>query len=190
MKRLFISIPLDREAEYSFAEYRDVFGRIGYLRWTPVKNLHMTVLFVGSVSEENIPFLTAAVHEAVFGLAPFLLPFEKVQYAPPGKPAKMVWAYFKLIPEFQELVIRVHETVSRISEPEETVKRSNGTDILPHITLARFKDRVPPRELIKLKQPEEPITALAVSNVELMESRLMREGSEYVPIETFPLIDR
>jgi 2'-5' RNA ligase len=192
MKRLFVSLPLDDQFAKVFECYRDANGRIGYLRWIPIKNLHVTVLFIGDVPERRLPQLTDALAAVAASHEPLALVLDRITYAPPGKYGRdkpnMVWAQFKQSEEFDALASDVLDAVEGIAPMVMDSHKQRGRPLIPHVTLARFRDpKNPPRHLRKLHKTEYEGRAMGISAMDLMESQLSREGAQYTRLARFAL---
>lgn len=86
-KRLFIALPLPREARSALSKYRDAMGReTPYLRWAPVQNLHITALFLGEVAGEDTARVEEAIARVCAKAEPFSLLCGGACYAPPQRP--------------------------------------------------------------------------------------------------------
>jgi 2'-5' RNA ligase len=186
-QRVFVSIPLEKHFKKVFEKYRDANGRIPYLRWTPERNLHITVLFVGGVSSGHVEAMREILAVVLSQHSAFGLTLRKVTYAPPERQADMVWAYFEPNNALDALVSSVHGAMQDLQlEPADTYK--NGRDVVtPHITLARFKKGNPPRELIHLPRTELEGHQMLVEEVQLVESKQTKKGADYTVLETFEL---
>jgi 2'-5' RNA ligase len=184
--RLFIAIPLERHFESVFSRYRDRESRIRYLRWVPERKLHITALFIGLAHDELIPGLVGNIWHVAQGIRPFSLELVKVAYAAPGQPVDMVWAYFKESALLDVTVHKLYNAVSAHVIPKDSYK--NGRErVLPHVTLARFDEKRRPRELIDLKQTGLEKSSMVVDELQLIESRTGKSGSEYVTLVSMPL---
>lgn len=182
--RLFVAIPLNTEFMNVFERHRDAHGQIPYLRWTPLKNLHVTVRFIGDVTDSRERDLVSALDAMRADMHAFLLPFERVQYAPPKRPPRMVWGYFQETPEYATLVERVERAVQEAIPDADTPAKAS----IPHITLARFrKDVAMPNTLQRIYQPEGAPKYLPVSAVHLMASELQPDAPRYTTRHTFSL---
>ncbi|MBX4211238.1 MAG: hypothetical protein KW806_00335, partial [Candidatus Yanofskybacteria bacterium] len=92
MKRLFIALPIDKTTSKGLSKFRDSLGKdTPYIRWTPVQNFHITVLFLGDVIEEAIPLCKETIQKVIENIQPFALKIKKPIYAPPHKPTSMIW---------------------------------------------------------------------------------------------------
>lgn len=191
-KRLFIALPLGKETLKTLSKYRDMLGReTPYLRFTPVGNLHVTLLFLGDVSAGAVPVLTERIRRVSFQTNPFSLLVNRAVYAPPNRPVSMVWLTFEESEWFTGLVRTLtfaigagtgEERVLSAEAIEDAWKKSDR----PHVTLARFKKEMPARDLRQLKRTGLESTALDFDSCFLMESKITSAGPVYKTIERFP----
>lgn len=185
-KRIFVSIPLERHFMSVFAKYRDTHGRIPYLRWTPEKKLHITLMFIGSIPTEHVADVSRVLAEVVQTHAPFSLQLKKVSYAPPDRQADMVWAYFEQSDALDTLAHDVHRGLCEVGViPGDSFKNGRDT-ILPHVTLARFND-VHIRRLMDLRRTELEGHHLLVEDIHLMESTSTPHGAVYTLLSSYAL---
>ena len=187
--RLFVSIPLERHFASVVAKYRDAPGRIPYLRWTPEKKLHVTLMFIGNVPNTHVEVVSSVLAQVIPNHAPFSLQLRKVSYAPPDHQADMVWAYFEQSHELDALAHAVHDGLCGAGiTPGDSFK--NGRDaLLPHITLARFND-VQPHRLHDLRRTELEGHQMLVEDIYLMESLSTPNGAVYKQLESYALTTR
>jgi 2'-5' RNA ligase len=178
-KRLFVAIPLPQDLAEEIADWsRSLKSR--ELRLTPKENLHFTVYFIGYVDEEKIAVLAEALEQALVGIKPFPLKFEKIIFAPPGKSPRMIWAVFQG-EGYKYLRAEVSRSLRQFARRD-----SARLEPIVHATLARFKDRRLAQSLA-LKQPRFTASRFLVSRVDLMESVLSRAGPSYTILRSFPL---
>ncbi|MEK7493880.1 MAG: RNA 2',3'-cyclic phosphodiesterase [Patescibacteria group bacterium] len=176
-KRLFVSIPIPREWQDAFANHYAQFSARD-VRWTAKENIHITACFLGDVDEAHIGEIKEKIKELCARLEPFFLSFENISFAPPGTPPRMVWAMFAPSDAYERLVENMQNELRNFLavEPHE--------EIIPHATLARFKDPALAQEIDVVKTLPE-LASFDVRSVELMESRLDSAGVRYETLETF-----
>ena len=184
--RLFVSIPIERHFARVFSRYRDAHDKIPYLRWTPERKLHLTVLFLGSVHRSLVAQLITALHDSIGVLQLFSLAFDKVSYAPPGRPADMVWAYFKEDVALNKLLRVVRAASLDVSITPADSCRGGGEITLPHVTLARFRGR-PYGSLATLHRAGLEGNDMLVDQVLLTESRTTEGEAVYETLESYAL---
>lgn len=178
-KRIFVSIPLPEEWRNAFADYCRRFPR-NDVRWTAKENIHITACFLGDVQEERIGEIREKVQELCARTTPFTLSFEKIDFAPPDMPPRMVWVVFKESDVYARLVEEMRDALGSFFAVEP------HKELIPHATLVRFKDPSLARS-IDITQALPDLGSFDVRSVELMESRLDPAGVRYEKLETFPL---
>ena len=155
----------------------------GLIRWVKKDNLHITLLFLGYLKEENIPQICQLVNEIAKTQNPFSLEFKKILYGPSNKiPPRLIWVELEKSRELIEIVKKLRQKVGEIGVLEKMEKR----EFSPHITLGRIRtwqwQRIEPEERPDI---EKDISLnFEVNSVEVMESQLKRTGAEYIILET------
>ena len=188
--RIFIAINLPEkikdELEKLEKETAELFPEEtsrGLIRWVKKDNLHITLLFLGYIEEENIPQICKIVNEIAKTQNPFSLEFKKVLYGPPNKiPPRLIWVDLEKSTELTDLVKKLKEKVEETGFLEKMEKR----EFSPHITLGRIRTwqwkRIEPEERPDIKK--DISLNFEVNSVEVMESQLKRSGAEYAILET------
>ena len=178
-KRLFIAVPLSPSFVRAFEAYQ-MQHPFPWVRWIPAENVHITLYFLGEVDNEKVPDIRARLRKVIAEQSPFSLTFQKLDFGPPPGPPRMIWAYFATSTDYRRLV----EAVSFALKP--FVYRASRKELIPHVTLARFKtDADPPRIQLCPMVPEEK--GLRVSSCDLLESQLTPTGSLYTRVQSFSL---
>ena len=150
------------------------------VHWTSKENIHITACFLGDAEEERTGEIKEKLKELCVRTAPFSLAFEKISFAPPGMQARMVWAVFEESNAYRRLVEEMQKELQSFLAVEP------HKEIIPHATLARFKNPALAQE-IDITKTQCALSAFDVRSVELMESRLDPAGVRYEKLETFPL---
>lgn len=178
-KRLFIAIPLEfqiKEELLHSIKTRELTG----LKITSYENLHLTVCFLGDVKDADLPDLTSRLKAAYQDLPAFDLQFDRITLAPFNRPPNMIWALLKNNADFLRLAKLAVSACSAVAPEIE------NKEVLPHVTLARFKD-ITPVEAIIIEQPS--ITLIKVKQVRLVESQLTSNGPIYEDMEKISLME-
>lgn len=176
-RRLFISISLPPAWLDLF--FQRVIPAMAGIRWIEKGNIHVTVHFMGSIPEQEIVNIRKKLEGISAEIPPFTLEFSKIDFAPPGKTKRMIWAYFSPSKNFEDLVQKIKITIGGKGAEEERLP-------LPHATLARFKDLHSVRGL-KLETPAISDKVLMINSFELQESELLPSGARYHVLHSFPL---
>jgi 2'-5' RNA ligase len=176
-KRLFIAIPLPEDARQILSAYRKGYANLK-ARWTAEENLHITLYFCGDTDEEKIPALQESLGGVKF--EEFSVEFQKILFAPPDRPPRMIWAEFKSCREFAELTQKVYEA----ARPFLRAPQPPHPHLTPHITLARFRD---PRAAAGVILKQLAIDRIEVKQYDLMQSHLGTNGPSYKLLKSYAL---
>lgn len=182
-KRLFVSIKLPESFVKAFDQCLEQENLKG-IKVTPLQNFHLTVYFLGYLEEKLIPQVKIRLKEVFLKTKPFKIIFQKIIFAPPRETPRMIWAQFQS-PNFKALVATVGKTLDEFLKPRYKIKKKQ---ILPHVTLARFK-QTKIFKTVKLKEPKIKEKKFVVDCCSLMESKLKRSGPVYFLIENFNLFN-
>ena len=160
--RIFIAINLPQDIKKELSHYQSKWPELP-CRWTKEDNLHITLEFLGSVSDDELLRVFQDTEVLALKHEPFSITLNKICYGPPKKmPPRMIWVVGEKIKEW---------------------------DLSPHITLGRIKAW----EFRKIEPEERPPVdedinlTFEVNSVEVMESILRRGGPAYTILKTCPL---
>lgn len=159
--RIFVAINLPEDIKQKLFDYQLKWPELP-CRWTKKENLHITLEFLGYLTDEELIELCQRIKEIASTKKAFSVHLNKICYGPPKKiPPRMVWVAGEKIKEF---------------------------NLTPHITLGRIKTwdfrRLEPEERPEIN--EDIDLNFEVNSIEIMKSRLKREGPEYTILESFP----
>ena len=139
--RLFVAIEIDepvRSLAQSAVESLAAAGLIG--RFELPEKMHVTVAFLGSTPDSNLPAVTEALHDVSASCRPFQLDFERLGAFPNERRPRVVW-----IGPAQESTAFA-TCAGRVREAFERLGFSFEHDASAHVTICRPKF-VPFREL-------------------------------------------
>lgn len=183
--RIFIAINLTDDIKERLLECQKKWPELP-AHWTKIENLHITLLFLGYLAEEDLPLVLEKTKELALKQKPFSISLVKVVYGPPGKmPPRMIWAQGAGSKELGVLKEGLEKSLL-----EGGIKFSAEDRVFaPHITLARIKTwewrKIEPEERPEVS--EEINLSFEVNSIEVMESKLKRGGPEYFILESAPL---
>lgn len=181
--RLFLGIPPDDDTVTNLEMVPDqAMAPNRQTRWTPKPNLHLTLLFLGSVDEELTKRITDICGDSPFKES-FLLPFDRYRLVLRKRKPAMVWAQYVLVPPFVKLVHHLHDQCSEIIKLQQL-----HDPMLPHCTLARIKEGAKKEQFDLSKVPKS--SPWLARRYCLYESVLKKSGAEYEILEEFPFTDR
>ena len=160
--RLFIAINLPEEIKKKLSSFQEKWPDLP-IKWTKKDNLHITLEFLGYLTDDELLKVCQNTKELASKHNPFTVTLNKICYGPPKKiPPRMVWVVGKRVKEF---------------------------NLLPHITLGRIRAwefrQIEPEERPEVN--EEINLNFEVNSIEIMESQLKKGGPEYAVLESAPL---
>jgi len=180
MPRLFIGIPIPSLLNHDLTAFQQAQVDLPAIPWTAEENRHITLYFFAEVPEEILENLDAMLTSVVKEFAPFELVFDQYIFAPPGKPARMIWARIRKMETFTLFHHRIHQLYEQIQTGLQRRKSP-----IPHITLARLKDQIPDMKIVSEPPPEAPI--IKVDHLILWESVSTHVGTKYVERKNYKL---
>jgi len=185
-RRIFIAIKVPEKIRSQLVNYQKKWPELP-IRWTKKDNLHITLVFIGYVKDEEIPEICQTVEEIAEKNNIFTISLNKIVYAPPKKiPPRMVWVSGEKSEELTKLQ-RASENSLLASHLKENIKGKRLYS--PHVTLGRIK-RWEFKQLEIEERPsvnEDVSFSFEVNSIEIMESQLKRTGAEYTVLESVPL---
>jgi len=179
-RRLFIAINLPENVKKKLIEYKYNYSQLDSksIRWVGWSNLHITLLFIGYVTGDEMYEICNLVKEIGKKHEPFLIKFEKIIFGPPNKTPRMFWAEGEKSQALADLQGDLNDAIQQRTGCKYKAFR-------PHITLAKF-----PASTLKSLPEEinEPFKfEIPVETIEVMESSLKRTGAEYSILESVNL---
>lgn len=182
-RRLFIAINLPAYVKSKFKEYQNKWYNLN-VRWTKPENLHITLVFIGYVGDDEMLSICDIAKEIGKNHDPFSIRFNKILFGPPNKPPRMIWAEGEISRKFADLQNDLERKIFHFSG---AFGRQDARVFKPHITLARIRQNIE-RDLQKIPDIEENINLeFSVNSIEVMESRLGKGGAEYTILESMDL---
>lgn len=177
-KRLFVGIPLSPVLSKRLMREMDAFSDWPIIP-TRKGNLQVTVLFLGFVTEENLPDILTAVERAVESIGSFELHFDSIGYFPDNEHPTAIF----LRGEEDSLLLRLRQQLDRELGYLVPEKKS----FRPHVTLGKIR-RGQFEVLTEKPNFDKQVNFVEpVSSVVLFESTTEDGKRVYLPLEEFPL---
>jgi len=208
--RIFIAVNLPEDARKKLSEYQEKWPDLP-VRWTKQYNIHITLVFLGYVADNDILEICKTVEGIVLKNRSFPIKLNKIMYGPPKKtPPKsmnashsfprspypsaenrvprMIWAEGEESKELGKLQSELEDAL--FDAPTKGIKTKNRV-YTPHITLGRMKTwqwkQMEPEE--RPEVDEEINLTFDVNSIEVMESVLKSGGPDYTILESYALAD-
>jgi 2'-5' RNA ligase len=187
--RLFVAIELPAGQRRRLAELPERYRWAGLeraaLNWTREENLHVTLKFLGSVSDDRVPAITDALG-AIRLPSPMDLRIEQLIFLPPRGPIRVFAANVGgETDRLAALQAAIELAVEPLGFPCE------GRPFLPHVTLARPRRerRIASEARADVAEHQPPPGGnFAVDHFLLMNSDLSCGGPRYTPAARFPFV--
>ena len=187
--RLFVAADISNETRRAFRRVREQLqpqldaARVPpRLVWVADEAAHITLRFIGSVADQQVPRIHAALQPAI-DRPSFALSWQTLGTFPSGRSPRVVWlGTTDDVEPMRELAAIVNARLTPIlGAPEDR-------DYTPHLTLARVKD---PGRGVEWSQTlarvaVEP-TSTRIEHVTLYESHVTSKGSTYTVRMRTPL---
>jgi len=183
-RRIFIAINIPLEIKEKLLEFKTYWQDLP-ARWTKPENIHITLVFIGYVTADELKNIERVVTEASKRHGPFELKLTKILLGPPHQPPRMVWAEIDKNHELLGLQRDLENTL--YETPDAGYKEKERRPWSPHITLARFDPRDFQKLGFKKNETLDINFSFSIGSVEIMESTLLRIGARYSTINSIPL---
>lgn len=178
-KRLFIALPLAKGLLPKIANLEKEIEQKFKVNWIPLKNLHLTLLFLGYIDvnylDNVIRIIDEVYNENKIIFKPFNLKIKKIDYGPPGK-KRMIWLYLEKNERLETIKNKIEEklNLNKISYQKE------NRELLLHVNLARLKAE---KNLPEIKK--ELNWGITLNTINLYESYLEKPFARYEIISSW-----
>jgi 2'-5' RNA ligase len=187
--RAFIAIELPSQVKAALSELQDNLktSKSASVKWVDPEGIHLTLKFLGNVDEAEISALNRALSEAVRGVAPFYLELGEPGAFPSSQAPRVVWVGVAgEIEPLRTLHNNIDHVLTPLGFPPE--KRAFS----PHLTLGRVREEALAGEKRRLGESVAALKtgeklSFKVESINLMRSRLTREGAVYSCLAYFAL---
>ena len=150
-------------------------------RWVPPENLHLTLRFLGNISEDRIQVLSQAMAHAIEGQTSFSLAVHGLGCFPhPTRPRVLWMGIDDPARILQSIHRRLTQSLSQLGFP------SDNQSFRPHLTLARRRGRIDKDALQDLLSTYQSCQfgTIAVDQMHLYQSQLHRHGAAHVILKS------
>ncbi len=183
--RIFIAINLPSEVKQFLAKYETKFPELP-AKWTPEDNLHITLVFLGDLTDVELGEVCVIVKEIAGRHNTLDVDLNTVGYGPDSKiPPKFLWASGEKSNQLSALKKDLEEALLEKIVNFDPDKRG----FTPHVTMARISTFAW-RAINPEERPEvgEAVDLLfTAESIDVMESEMGKEGLYYTVIESISL---
>ncbi len=177
--RLFIAANIPEDIRSSFADLTSsLSARLPGVRWVRKENFHVTLKFLGEVSERRIEKMSPALAELAHETKPFTISFEGLGAFPDLRRPHVLW-------------VGIDRGVSDLRAIAEGIKNRvwleadrDEREFSGHVTIGRVAR---PIGAVSFVGTNAAFGSFELDRIDLMQSVTLREGPEYHVVRSFPL---
>ena len=178
--RTFLSVNLDSDvlSEVSEIQRRLKLKSVDGIRWVAPERMHITLKFLGEVTQDQVIELEKSLHRPARRLSPFYISFRGIGAFPNPKKPRILWLG---IEEGRVELQEIHKMIK-----DNLPFLAKDTQFTPHLTLGRSKNNA------HLTLKDDLFSAeiscrnkLHVDRFYLMKSTLCPTGPVYEPLKKF-----
>ncbi|MCK4245395.1 MAG: RNA 2',3'-cyclic phosphodiesterase [Candidatus Omnitrophica bacterium] len=185
--RTFISVEIPQEAREKFLLAENLLRNSDLpLKLVKIENLHLTLKFLGEISEERLKEIIETCQIVAEAFSPFSISFKGIGIFPDMKKPRVIWAG---VEEGAEDLRKISGLLE-----EELEKRGFPADkreFQGHLTIARVKKPMIRNEVLKgliEKFQEHQFCSFPVNKLYIMKSELKKEGPIYTCLKEIALL--
>ena len=186
--RAFIALPLPDPATRQLGQFiSDLKSKAPHgMRWVDIKNIHLTLVFLGETPPVKLDQLAAQLAEVASSFIAPIVKFTNLGAFPNPEKMRVFWLGLDSVPSLTEIHKRVNLACRQCSLP------SDERRFLPHLTLARIPDAFTHDGLAQAaKLINQPVPfsnrPLILDQMVLFKSDLQPGGAVYTPLHRFAL---
>jgi RNA 2',3'-cyclic 3'-phosphodiesterase len=184
--RLFVALDIPGEIHTRMLKYMERARPLApEARWARPEGLHVTLKFIGEVSDQRVAAIKAAL--ATVKAAPFGVTFANVGFFPNAKAPRVFWIGV----EGGEALGRLAALIDRATHAAGVAKEERAYS--PHLTLARAgsgpegQHHLKPLATLLHDEPPPRFGTMTAREFYLYLSQVQRGGSQYTKLERFEL---
>lgn len=182
--RVFIAINLPNDIKKYLAGFEKKWQDVP-AKWTATENLHITLIFLGEVTDQELGDICMAVKEVAKNYHTFNVALNKIGYGPVDKiPPRYIWVGGRGSKELSALKKDLENALAEVVHIAPDNKSFH-----PHITLARIGAwqwrAINPEERPEVNEMID--VSFTVESIEVMESELKRGGPQYTIVDSHQL---
>ncbi len=185
-KRIFIAINLPNKIKKELADVQNQLAEFDLpIRWTKIKNIHLTLVFLGYIEEKKVTEVTKVIEALINKVRSFEISIKNLGVFPNFKNPRIIWIG---IENNKDLINLRNGLVNNLRGLKFKIEKR---DFSPHLTLGRTKKRISVKagnlENIYKKIGKVDLEKFRVESVEIMESKLKVGGFDYKEIKSIKL---
>jgi len=181
-RRVFIAISLPEKERKKLINYQDTRLLTDCFRHTRNEDLHLTLVFIGDVFDEQLALICDVLKEISKDFKSIPIKLKHISYGPNPKSPRLVW----IEGLNNDQLTKLRDSIEEALIDKKINYQKENRQFKPHITLARlnrqFDDPLPEAKDIE--------TDLEINfeaqDIKFMESELTRLGAQYTVLGQYP----
>lgn len=183
-RRIFLAINLPESIKKKLLAFREKWSDLP-VYWTKKDNLHITLIFIGYVDDEEMLEICQLAREVIRQYNLFEIKLNQICLGPPNRPARMIWVEGQADNKLAQLKNDLERVL--LNSAKSGFNRTENRAFRIHITLARIKHQLWRTLPDKPEINQELNLNFLAESVEVMESHLSKIGAEYMVLESIKL---
>ena len=189
MTRTFIALELDESLQRFLGNViHRLAQQLPSVRWVNPSGIHLTLAFLGELSDEQLSAAKQAADAAAQQITPFEFRLKELGMFGSQRQPRVIWMG---IEESSGNLFRLHGVLNR--ELELRGFEIDSRPLSPHLTLARIKQPLNADEqqtlqrLLASKESAPSSPRQYAHDLSVMKSELLRSGARYTCLAAYPL---
>ena len=178
--RCFIAISLPDSIHNKLSEIQTRLKKYNAdIGWTRPEGIHLTLKFLGEISEDKIPPLKVIMEQVSANQTPFELEIGSTGMFPDARRPRVFWVGISQgIEQITKLANQLDTQISELGFPKEERKFN------PHLTLGRVRSpkNLPAVTNYFLEETHLRLGKITVEHISLYQSILKSSGAEYIAL--------
>ncbi len=186
--RAFIAVELPAELQQKIHKATANFRRgiDPLVRWTAAENMHLTLKFLGDVSQPNVEFLIQMLRSQAELVSPFIIQLTGLGSFPGPKRPRVIYIGIQAPAALGALQREIESASRRLGYEAEERPFS------PHLTLGRVRQNISASDQQNIRRAIEGtqvdvLGSASINSVHLYKSELRPSGSVYTRLYSAPL---
>lgn len=177
-RKIFISINLPERDKKRLVKAAEKWQDLP-VKWVKEQNLHITLFFLGHITDDAISEICAKVRQASGSKEIFDVEFDCIEIGPSAEEQRFIWLTGKPNEELKNIQEAIEKKLG--------IFVSGKKSFRPHITLGRIRQHKWEALNEKPKISEKFPLLITTEFVDVMASEFENESAEYTIIESCPL---
>lgn len=187
--RAFVAVEIHPEIhsaiDIELAPLREMLNS-SLVRWVPTAKIHLTLKFLGDISQKNLEMLTQLLNPEVSKHEPFEIKVNGLGSFPNARQPRVIWIGIQGPVRLLALQRGIEAAATTLGYP------GDKRPFSPHLTIGRVKQNVNSAQVQKIREALDQTTlgvlgTAYVTEVHLFKSDLKPSGSVYTKLFSVPL---